>query len=291
MTGSPGSTTGQPAGSWTRTSSQPRGYLLGSSEEETARLIRQGELFGPLTRRLFVEAGIGPGMRVLDLGSGAGDVAFLAAELVGPTGEVVSIDRDPKVLAVARDRARAMGLRNVSFIEGELGGTPPPGRFDALVGRLILMYLPDRVAVIRGLLPSLRPGAVVAFHEMDFLTTIAIPPVPVLARTLTWWLATLRRVGIEERMGPKLHQTLIAAGLPRPTMMAEAIISGPEDSPTPDMWANVIRSALPVMTRLGIATEAEVEVETLAGRIWAEAVAAGSCLSSPLLVGAWSRVP
>ena len=59
-------------------------YLLGWSEQEVTRLIWQGELFRPFTRRLLEEAGLKPGMRVLDLGSGAGDVAMLAAELVGP---------------------------------------------------------------------------------------------------------------------------------------------------------------------------------------------------------------
>jgi hypothetical protein len=91
-------------------------------------------------------------------------------------------------------------------------------------------------------------------------------------------------------MGVKLYPTFVAAGLPRPSMRMDAVIGGAENSPAPEIWANIVHSSLPVMTRLGIATE-EVEVETLAGRIWAEAIAAGSCLSSPLFLGAWTRVP
>ena len=60
-------------------------YLFGHSEEETRRLLLQGRLFNPYTRRLLEDAGITSGMKVLDVGSGAGDVALLAAELVGPT--------------------------------------------------------------------------------------------------------------------------------------------------------------------------------------------------------------
>jgi len=266
-------------------------YLLGSSVEETARLIRQGELFEPLTRRLFAEAGIGPGMRVLDLGSGAGDVALLAAELVGSTGEVVGIDRDPKVLEIARRRAAAAGLRHVSFIEGEIGTVQPPGLFDAVVGRLILMYLPNPAAVLRSLRSALRPGAVVAFHEADFQTFLTVPRGPLFARATKWWLTTLHRVGIEDRMGPKLYPTFVAAGLPGPSMLVDAVVGGGADSPVPEMLAEVIRTVLPVMIRLGIATETEVEIDTLAGRLWAEAVAGGGCIASPMLVGAWSRVP
>ena len=60
-----------------------RGYLLGHSAREMQRLILQARLLAPITRSFFHAAGIGPGMRVLDVGSGAGDVAILASDLVG----------------------------------------------------------------------------------------------------------------------------------------------------------------------------------------------------------------
>jgi ubiquinone/menaquinone biosynthesis C-methylase UbiE len=265
-------------------------YLLGWSEQEVTRLIWQGELFRPFTRRLFEEAGLKPGMRVLDLGSGAGDVAMLAAELVGPEGDVVGVDRDPRMVAIARHRARAHGHHNVDFMHGEIGAAIPPGAFDALVGRLILMYVPKPADVLRAYAPRLRRGAVVAFQEFDFPSVIAEPSGPLLNRALRWWLTTLRRAGIEERMGPKLYPTFVAAGLPRPSMRMDAIIGGAEDSPVPQMLADVLRSVLPVMVRLGVATEAEVEIETLAGRLWAEAVSGGGCLALPPLIGAWTRV-
>ena len=67
-------------------------YALGHSEHELERLSRQAEVFAPFTRQLFEQAGISSGMRILDVGCGAGDEAFLAAELVGPNGEVVGAD-------------------------------------------------------------------------------------------------------------------------------------------------------------------------------------------------------
>ncbi len=79
-------------------------YALGHSAQELERLRIQARLIDPITRRFFLEAGLGPGMRVLDIGSGAGDVAFLAAELVGVTGEVVGTDRAAKAVAAARER-------------------------------------------------------------------------------------------------------------------------------------------------------------------------------------------
>ena len=59
-------------------------YVLGSTDAEHERLIQQAARIDPLTERFFREAGIGPGQRVLNLGSGVGDAAMLAGKLVGP---------------------------------------------------------------------------------------------------------------------------------------------------------------------------------------------------------------
>jgi len=82
-------------------------YALGSTAAEQDRLIRQAARLAPLTERFFLEAGIGPGQRVLDLGSGVGDVAMLAARLVGPSGEVIGIERDSR--CITRSTARGAG--------------------------------------------------------------------------------------------------------------------------------------------------------------------------------------
>src|SRR5215469_14182330 len=124
-----------------RASSQPpKDYVLGYTDAEQERLIRQAAIIAPITERLFREAGIGPGQRVLDLGSGMGDVATLLARLVGPLGEVVGIERDANSIARARARIAAAGLRNVSFIQGDVGEIASDQPFDAAVGRLILQF-------------------------------------------------------------------------------------------------------------------------------------------------------
>ncbi len=267
------------------------GYLLGSSDEETTRLIRQGDAYAVLTRRVFVEAGIAPGMRVLDLGSGAGDVAFVAAELVGKEGEVVGIDRDAAVLVTARDRAAANGMTNVSFVEGDLTSISLDGTFDALVGRYILMYQPEPDAVIRSFLPMLRPGAVVAFHEGDFTSTVGEPTGELLQQAYGWWQETLRQTGIENRMGPKLYATMVRAGLPGPSMLAETLIGGAATSPGPMILAGVIRAVIPLMVRLGVVIEDDVDIDTLEERLRSEAIAGGGTVAMPIMTGAWTRVP
>ena len=79
-------------------------YFLGRSEAETQRLIRQAQIYGSLTRQFLATAGITAGMKVLDVGSGAGDMALLLADLVGPLGSVVGVEINPTILDTARVR-------------------------------------------------------------------------------------------------------------------------------------------------------------------------------------------
>ena len=123
-------------------------YALGSNDGEHQRLIRQAGWLTAHTERLFREAGIGPGQRVLDLGSGVGDVAMLVARLVGPSGEVVGVERDMHSIARARARVAEAGLRNVSFTESDVNQIANDKPFDAAVGRFILEFLPDPLAAL-----------------------------------------------------------------------------------------------------------------------------------------------
>jgi ubiquinone/menaquinone biosynthesis C-methylase UbiE len=95
-------------------------YALGHSSAEIQRLTRQGAMLRPITERLLRNAGIDAGMRVLDLGCGAGDVSMLAAELVGTAGYIVGVDRIQEVLNLARERAQEAGLRQISFVQASV---------------------------------------------------------------------------------------------------------------------------------------------------------------------------
>src|SRR5215469_1759611 len=111
-------------------------YALGHSERELERLSRQAQVFEPFTRQLLQQAGISTGMRVLDVGCGAGDIAFLAAGLVGTTGEVVGADRAAEAIQRATVRAQARHVENAKFLEGDPTEMQFERPFDAAVGRL-----------------------------------------------------------------------------------------------------------------------------------------------------------
>src|SRR4051812_4139911 len=125
-------------------SNTPPSYVLGQSLYEYERLTLQAKIVRPFTERFFTMAGIGPGMRVLEVGSGMGDVALLAAEMVGPGGHVLGLDRDASVLENARERARQHGCSSrVSFRANALNEFNTADQFDAIVGRYVLLYQHD----------------------------------------------------------------------------------------------------------------------------------------------------
>lgn len=113
-----------------------------------------------LNHRLIADARVRPGMHVLDLGSGTGYPALLAAQTVGPDGGVIGIDLAEQMLVVARRKAVSLGLTNVTFKTGDVTSLPfPPGSFDAVTSRFCLMFLPEIPKSVSEIARVLRPGA------------------------------------------------------------------------------------------------------------------------------------
>ena len=269
----------------------PGPYVLGHTDRELERLSKQARLIDPITRRFFRGAGIAPGMRVLDVGSGAGDVAFLAAELVGPGGEVVGSDRSAAALEKARARAAERSLSNVVFREGDAADMEFDGPFDAVVGRYVLMFQRDPTAMVRKLATRLGPGGVVVFHEPDWDGVRSVPPAPTYDRASGWIVETLVRSGHAIRMGKGLYPTFVAAGLPPPTMRLDALFAGGENNAEPlELLADIVVTLLPEMERLGVVTAVEARVETLFDRMFEEARSNDCVLVGRYEIGAWSRV-
>ena len=265
-------------------------YVLGHPERELERLGRQARLVDPMTRQLFIDAGIAPGMRILDVGSGAGDVAFLAAELVGETGEIVGVDRAPAALAAARQRATRRELRHVTFLEGDPAEMEFDRPFDAAIGRYFLMFQKDPSAMLRNIARNVEPGGPIAFHEPDWDGARSFPPAPTYDRCCRWIAETLRLLGNETRMGKKLHSAFVAAGLAAPSMRLEAMIgAGTTAAEGLQFVADLVETMLPAMEREGIASVADVGLETLVARMLHEAVATDSVVVGRYEVGAWTR--
>ncbi len=262
-------------------------YLLGHDDPELRRLERQAGVLDRATRAILTAAGLEPGMRVLDLGTGAGDVAMLAAEIVGPSGSVVGVDLVETALAHAARRVGARGLGNVTLVRGDVADVSLGG-FDAVVGRLVLLYAPDAAGVLRHHAARLAPGGIVVAMEYDMAVPGTTPAIPLGTRALDWVRAAFAGASLDASLGARLPRVFAAAGLAVPEVLAIQ----PYLPPGQGGWyaAETVRTLLPHLERLGIATAEEVGIDTLADRLDAECLQADAWMKPPTLVGAWTRV-
>jgi len=263
-------------------------YALGSTDAEHERLIWQAERLAPLTERLFREAGIGPGQRVLDVGSGVGDVAMLVSRLVGPAGEVVGIERDPRSIARARVRVGEAGLPNVSFIESDVSEIRECKLFDAAVGRFILGWLPDPVSVLRSLSLLVRPGGVVAFQESGWAPVLSLfQPLPLWSSVASLFYQACHKSGADLELGYALYHVFQEAGLPGPAMRLEVPLGNGPDAA--QWFTDILRSLWPVIQRFNLAHEFVGNLDTLSQRLLAEVEVSKSVVAWMAPVGAWAR--
>jgi ubiquinone/menaquinone biosynthesis C-methylase UbiE len=269
-------------------------YPFRSSEEERQRLIAQGGLLAPLTQRLLEKAGISSGMHVLDIGSGSGDVALLAARLVGSRGSVIGADLDPAQVTFSEQRAEADGLTNVHFTVRDFREIEVSQAVDAIVGRLVLMYTADPLEALRRVLRNLKVGGVIALQEsnVDYDGPVLIEPLNCLAaKAAEWFRAGFKHAGVHPRMGMRLFGLMRLAGLdPSPDIeMSVPIQQGP-DGALFSILTSVVRSQIPAIVASGVATKAEIDIETLEQRLIADAPTGGVVGYFNLgHVGVWAR--
>lgn len=268
-------------------------YTMGRSESETDRLIEQSVLYDDVTRRFLLRSGIAKGMKVLDVGSGAGDVALTLSEFVGPEGVVIGVDVNADILETAQERAKTAGATNIEFIAGDTRTLELPKDFDAVAGRLVLMYMADPADALNHLADHVRPGGIVAFQEVDFspYTVAAHPDTPLINDLIEWGRTVFERSGAHIDMGMELYKAFVDAGLPEPALHFEAPMGGPENWPGFEYLENSFRSILPLLEAYEIATADDVDVETLAGRIQSEVAASKRPIMLPPHVTAHTTIP
>jgi len=255
------------------------------------RLSAQSRLFEPLTERFLLEAGLRPGMRVLDVGAGQGDVSLLAARIVGPQGRVVAMDRSESSIWTIRCRAMELRFSHVHALQGDFAEERFNVPFDAVVGRFALMNTPEVSTVIWRLAANLRTRGIIAFQELDFGGARVIPMSPTFDRAMSLLTRTLAKVGVHTRLGLELRRHFLDAGLPEPSLRIEECIGGGPGYPGYLLLGDVLQNLLSTMKRLGVARPEEVNVAALVQQLHDEVGAYGGVMILPSLVGAWTTLP
>lgn len=190
------------------------GYVLGSSDPERQRLVRQARVFAAEASWLLDQAGAKPGWRAVDVGCGPIGIMNLLCDRVGPTGETVGVDSEARMIAMARDVAAELNLANLTLVEAGATGTGlERASFDFAHARLLLVNVPDPERVVAELAALVRPGGVVALQELDWVSWICQPPHPAWDRLRDALRDFRARRGLDVHMGGQLPGLLRGAGL------------------------------------------------------------------------------
>jgi ubiquinone/menaquinone biosynthesis C-methylase UbiE len=267
-------------------------YVLGHSQSEIQRLMLQASVIRPITERLLREAGLTAGMRVIDIGCGAGDVSMIAAEMVGPSGSIVAIDRDAGVLEIARARAKASGFTNIEFRQVTNDGATERSVFDMAVGRYVLLHQPDPSALIQQAASYVRQRGVVAFHEVLAAGTrgASRPRVPLWDQSIDLLVTAMETSFPNPDAGARMIEHFHNAGLPEPSLFCELAVGGGPDSPLYEWLATTLDSMAPQWEKSGAARREDVGLDTLAARLREAVTATHSQVEvAPQFCG-WARV-
>lgn len=267
-------------------------YPVGEADSQTRRLITQAQLYNPSTRAFFQAAGISRGMKVLELGSGVGDVSLVLADLVGPDGHIVGVELNAAAVETARARVAASGWRNINYLVGAIESVELDQDYDAVVGRFVLMWLPQPLAVLERVVGHLHPGGIVAFQDNDFtFSVLASGPLPLFDQVIAWLNATQAQEGPDYHMGLNMPHLYRRAGLPLPQLTLDAPLGTGSDWGGYQYLAETVAMLEQPMQQRGMVLPAEIDAPDLADRIRQEAVEHNAVIVLPAIIGAWSRKP
>lgn len=268
--------------------SEPR-QVPGHSDEGLRRLRFQSRYWSEATLSLLETAGLERGMRVLDLGCGAGDLTFQVASLVGPEGRVIGIDRAPAAVASARARAERLGFTQTRFCEAEIESLVLDEPVDAVVMRFVLMHLADPAGALRRIAAQLPTGTVVVGMELDLTTMRSVPSTPLYEDTVRGVRQVLEAGGVPLDLGATLWQVYLAAGLGVPRLQTQVRVEPAPAAATSRYLAEITGSLAALRPEAFRLTEGRgVSLEE---RLMRQLSARRATTVSPLAVGAWVRKP
>jgi 2-polyprenyl-3-methyl-5-hydroxy-6-metoxy-1,4-benzoquinol methylase len=191
-------------------------YVLDNAwEHERERLAGLEEKLDPGTTRYLDAVGVGAGWTCLEIAGGGGSIAQWLCRRVAPTGRVVATDIDTRFLD-------ALDEPNLEVLRHDITADDlPEEHFDVVHARCLLEHLPERAAILKRLVRSLKPGGWILVEDMDWRPLLSKPMIsydyppadPGSARVWRAFAAMLQNAGYDGEFGSKLPAHLIADGL------------------------------------------------------------------------------
>ncbi|HEX8527377.1 methyltransferase domain-containing protein [Allosphingosinicella sp.] len=265
-----------------------RDYVLGTEADEIERLGVQHRVWRPRMLEGWTRSGIGPGDTVVDVGAGPGYASVDLAQVVGPSGRVIAVERSRRFLESLRDRAASLDLGNIEAIEHDVSELPfGEAIADFAWCRWLISFVADRPRTVRHIAAALKPGGVATFHEYaDYGAWQMIPPDPDIGRFRDLVVRSWREAGGEPDVGLTLPVWLAEAGLE--IVEARPMIQiARRGDPIWEWPAAFVATNARRLRELGYV--GEEEAEQLAGAL--DRAAPGALMITPLVVEIVARKP
>ena len=262
-------------------------YVLASGVSGRERLRILGRVMEDGTRILLDKAGVGEGMACLDAGCGGGDVSVLLANLVGPAGSVLGIDRDAATIDIAQGEAQEKGLDRVTYRCLDILDFDAPQSVDVLYCRFLLTHLPERDEAVRQLLAALRPGGLAIFEDIDFSGHFSAPNSDAMQEYMRLYSAATRHLGGDATFGLRMPAFLKNAGVSDLAVRINqpAALEGE----TKLINALTMQAAADHVVEAGLATDEEIT--RIVRTLYDEAREPDTLISAARVVQAWGRKP
>lgn len=209
------------------------------------------------THALFARAGVGPGMRCVDLGCGGGEVSFDIAERVAPGGTVTGIDMDVTKIGLARDAASARGMDNVEFLSLNVNDWSPQDTCDVVYCRFLLQHLNHPADLLRRMWAAVRRGGAIVVEDADFDGWCCDPPNDGFDFFVSKYRDVIAARGGDHALGRKLRRLFAEVGIPEPEVQLRQAVHTADEGKI--LALSTLEATCEAMLAEGVASAEDIE--------------------------------
>ena len=187
-------------------------YIISGGKDGKSRLNVLADVLQHQTKALLQLHGLTKGMSLLDLGCGGGNVALMAAAIVGDNGSVTAVDFDREIIALAQEDATAAHAKNISFHAMSAYDISYTSQFDIAYSRFLLSHLDEPAAVLQKMKQSVKPGGKVIVEDVDFSGHFCYPANAAFDQYLRYYVAAAKHSNANANIGLSLFSMFQKTG-------------------------------------------------------------------------------
>ena len=234
-------------------------YHHGVGQNGLSRRVVLNQLINQNTHQFLINSGLKKGMRVLDVGCGAGFMSIAIAEAVGPTGKVIAMDNSPEQLEIAQELLLGYDLPQLEFVQKSVGDLVNlEEKFDFVYSRFLLVHLQNPYAMIKAIYDLLDDDGIFACESAILGHEFCFPEDDAFNRWRELNHNVFKAMGKDPQTGKKLHNMMFDAGFTDLTgKLYQPVLTTKRQRE--EMLLNDLLEQAPTFIAMGLATQEEID--------------------------------